>query len=144
MIYPLPIQISSHDMPPTGSDQPLCYASFPMRSAPMLCPLPTPISPSDISPTDADQPLWYASRPIRSASDMPLPMPIRSSLSDFPSRPRLSAPMICPYPFRSARPHANFVNLRWTSKHTQFNPPIFINKSLEKYKHTGPGCSKVG
>ena len=108
--------------PPTGSDQPLCCASFPMRSAPMLCPLPTPISPSDISPTD--QPLY----------DIPLPMPIRSSLSDFPSRPRLSAPMICPYPFRSARPHPNFVNLRWTSKHTQFNPPIFINKSLEKYK----------
>ena len=153
--FSLFVSISPYDMPPTDSDQLLCYAPLPVPISPsvmppflcdqpLCCPLPTPISPSDISPTDADQPLWYASRPIRSASDMPLPMPIRSSLSDFPSRPRLSAPMICPYPFRSARPHANFVNLRWTSKHTQFNPPIFINKSLEKYKHTGPGCSKVG
>ena len=91
MMCPLPIQISSHDMPPNR-----------FRSAPLLCLLSNAISPhvmsptdtdqplSDISPTDADQPLY----------DIPLPMPIRSSLSDFPSRPRLSAPMICPYPLR--------------------------------------------
>ena len=145
MMCPLPIQISSHDMPPNR-----------FRSAPLLCLLSNAISPHVMSPTDTDQPLRYIPYRCRSAPliclpanticlyDIPLPMPIRSSLSDFPSRPRLSALMICPYPFRSARPHANFVNLRWTSKHTQFNPPIFINKSLEKYKHTGPGCSKVG
>ena len=89
--FSLFISISPYDMlptdsdqlswyAPTGSDQPLCYASFPMRSAPMLCPLPTPISPSDISPTDADQPLWYASRPIRSAS-MICPYWCRSDLA---------------------------------------------------------------
>ena len=140
--FSLFISISPYDMPPTDSDQLLWYAPQPVPISPsvtppfqcdqppMLCPLPTPISPSDISPTDADQPLWYIPYRCRSAPliclptnticlyDMPLPMPIRSSPSDFLSRPRLSAPMICPYPFRSARPHANFVNLRWTSKHT--------------------------
>ena len=154
--FSLFISISPYDMPPTDSDQLSWYAPNRFRSAPLLCLLSNAISPYVMSPTDTDQPLWYIPYRCRSAPliclqanticlyDMPLPMPIRSSLSDFPSRPRLSAPMICPYPFRSARPHANFVNLRWTSKHTQFNPPKFINKSLEKYKHTGPGCSKVG
>ena len=143
--FSLFISISPYNVPPTDSDQLSWYA-----------PQPVPISPSVVPPFQCDQPPCYVPYRHRSAPliclpanticlyDIPLPMPIRSSLSDFPSRPRLSAPMICPYPFRSARPHANFVNLRWTSKHTQFNPPIFINKSLEKYKHTGPGCSKVG
>ena len=84
------------------------------RSAPLIYPLPMPISPSMIYP-------------YRCRSDL-------ASLIFPPGRgyqPLWYAPI-------------HFVNLRWTSKHTQFNPPIFINKSLEKYKHTGPGCSKVG
>ena len=135
--FSLFISISPYDVPPTDSDQLSWYA-----------PQPVPISPSFVPPFQCDQPPCYVPYRHRSVPLIyPLPMPISPSMI-YPYRCRSDLASLIFPPGRGYQPlwyaPIHFVNLRWTSKHTQFNPPIFINKSLEKYKHTGPGCSKVG